>query len=107
MPRVYERDVRFVCLFILVQWMCHDADLHVITLKIIVKNKYIIMPDLETKEKSRIMCSAQCCHTQKCSSINFRIYDGMCQLSREKGTCMEEEEVRIVGGYRMYQKQVI
>jgi hypothetical protein len=103
-----------ICVFVIaMDWIMQCVELRyapirgtLCTFKIIIDNRNIIKPDMETIVESSIDCCAECGRSPKCSTINFRNYDRMCQLSNKKGTCMESDEARTVRGYRMYQKQV-
>jgi hypothetical protein len=110
MAHYNQLDIRTVCRYIVVMtWMSRSTDFLSVhsTFKFIVSSREIIESESDTTAESTIVCSALCSSSLKCSSVNFRNDDRRCQLSRQKGTCMEIKQARIIRGFKMYEKQVI
>ena len=73
----------------------------------------LVKPDVELVAAASLLnCAMFCLLELGCTTINFCLIVGpvtsnnICQLSRRKGACMEEEEVYGKSGCRLFQQKV-
>jgi len=80
------------------------------TFKFVVEDKCVSQPDLGNNltSVSLIECATLCLLRQGCLMWNLWPQDNtnICQLSKKKGTCMEQEEVFSEEGCHMFEKKV-